>query len=55
VGKVFYWDGENDPLSEEDYLKEYGKPRPPESIFQNVHLVAESFGDFLRRLEVVDE
>jgi SMI1 / KNR4 family (SUKH-1) len=54
AGKVFYWDGENDPLCEEDYLKEYGKPRPPEAMFQNVHLVAESFEDFLRRLELED-
>ena len=55
AGKIFYWDADNDPLSEEDYLQEYGRPRPPEVVLQNVHLVAESFEDFLGRLEVVGD
>lgn len=52
AGKVYYWDQQNEPLDEEDYLEDYGKPRPPEAMFQNVHLIAESFDDFLLRLEL---
>jgi hypothetical protein len=52
AGKVYYWDQAHEPLDEEDYLEDYGEPRPPEAMFQNVHLIAESFEDFLRRLEV---
>ena len=52
AGKVYYWDQANEQLDEEDYLADYGEPRPPEAMFQNVHLIAESFEDFLRRLEV---
>ena len=55
AGKVYYWDQQNEPLDEEDYLEDYGEPRPPEAMFQNVHLIAESFEDFLRRLEVKAE
>lgn len=50
--KVYYWDQASEPLDEEDYLGDYGEPRPPEAMFQNVHQIAESFEDFLRRLEV---
>jgi hypothetical protein len=49
-GKVYYWDHENE-WDEEDYLEEEGKPMPPEVKFQNVNLVAESFADFIQRLE----
>ena len=42
----------NQLLDEEEYLEDYGVPRPPEAMFQNVHLIAESFEDFLNRLEV---
>ena len=52
-GKVYYWDHENE-WDEEDYLEDYGEPMPPEVKFQNLHLVAESFEDFLNRLEVAD-
>lgn len=52
AGKVYYWDQQNEPLDEEDYLEDYGEPRPPEALFQNVHQIAESFEDFLRRLEL---
>jgi hypothetical protein len=51
AGKVYFWDLNNEPLDEEDYLEDYGKPRPPEAMFENVHLIADSFEDFLRRLE----
>jgi hypothetical protein len=49
-GKVYYWDHHNE-WDEEDYLEEHGKPMPPEVKFQNVHLIAESFEDFIQRLE----
>jgi hypothetical protein len=52
AGKVYYWDQRNEPLDEEDYLEEYGEPRPPEAMFQNVHQIADSFEDFLQRLEL---
>lgn len=52
AGKVYYWDQQNEPLDEEDYLEDYGEPRPPAAMFQNVHLIANSFEDFLQRLEV---
>lgn len=51
AGKVYYWDQRNEPLDEEDYLEDYVGPRPPEAMFQNVHLIASSFDDFLGRLE----
>lgn len=49
-GKVYYWDYENE-WDEEDYLERYGEPMPPEVKFQNVYLIAESFEDFILRLE----
>jgi hypothetical protein len=48
AGKVYLWDLHNEPLDEEDY----GVPRPPEAMFENVHLIAKSFEGLLRRLEV---
>lgn len=54
AGKVYYWDEQNEPLDEEDYLADYGVPRPPEALFRNVHLIANSFEDFLERLEVAE-
>ncbi|MDZ7386770.1 MAG: SMI1/KNR4 family protein [candidate division KSB1 bacterium] len=49
-GKVYYWDHHNE-WDEQDYLEDYGEPMPPEAKFQNVYLIAESFEDFIRRLE----
>lgn len=51
VGKIYYWDQRNEPLDEEDYLADYGAPRPPEAMYQNVHLIADSFEEFLNRLQ----
>lgn len=51
VGRIFYWDQKNEPLSEEDYLEDFGEPRPASAIFQNIYLVAMSFEDFLQHLE----
>jgi hypothetical protein len=52
AGKVYFWDLQNEPLTEEEYLEDYGEPMPFEEKFRNVYLIAESFEDFLRRLEV---
>ena len=49
-GKVYYWDHHNE-WDEDDYLDEHDEPMPPEAKFQNVSLIAESFEDFIRRLE----
>ena len=49
-GKVYYWDHHNE-WYEQDYLDDYREPMPPEVKFQNVYLIAESFEDFIRRLE----
>jgi hypothetical protein len=46
VGKIFYWDHENE-WDEEDYLEDYGEPMPDEEKFRNVYLVAETFEDFV--------
>ena len=48
--KVYYWDHNNE-WDEEDYLEDHGAPMPPEVKFQNVYLIAESFEDFIQRLE----
>lgn len=50
-GKVFYWDRHNE-FDEEEYLEDHEPPVPPELLHQNVHLVADSFEDFLQRLEI---
>jgi hypothetical protein len=52
TGHVYYWDRENEPVDPQEYLEDYGTPRPPEAIFQNVHKIAESFEDFLLGLEI---
>lgn len=52
AGKVYFWDLQNEPLTEEEHLEDYGKPMPPEVKFRNVYFVAESFEDFLKRLEI---
>lgn len=49
-GKVYYWD-HNHEWDEEDYLEETGEPMPAEVKFQNLYLAADSFEDFIRRLE----
>ncbi|WP_081444774.1 SMI1/KNR4 family protein [Blastopirellula marina] len=54
MGAVFYWDQANEPLDEDDYEEDFGVPRPPEIMFQNVYQIAESFDDFLGRLEIME-
>lgn len=54
LGKVFYWDRHNES-DEDDYLEDHEPSVLPEILYQNVHLVADSFVDFLRRLEVASD
>jgi hypothetical protein len=54
-GRVYYWDQASEPLDEESYLEDYGESRPPQVQFDNVHLIAESFSDFILRLELRTE
>lgn len=54
IGKVFYWDQANEPLDEDDYEEDFGESRPPEVMFQNVYQIADSFDDFLGRLEIME-
>lgn len=50
-GKLYYWDRSNEPPDEEEYLEDYGEPRPVDVMYQNVYQIAESFEDFVLRLE----
>jgi hypothetical protein len=52
IGKVYYWDHNNE-WDEDDYL-DFGKPVPPDMKFQNVHLIANSFDEFVLSLVVSD-
>jgi hypothetical protein len=52
-GKIFYW-GYQTEIDDEDYLEEHGTPLPKELKYQNVYLIADSFEDFIRRLEKSD-
>lgn len=54
-GKVYYWDHTNEPLDEDQYREDYGVPRPSEAKWQNVTLIANTFDDFINRLEVSSE
>lgn len=51
-GRIYFWDHE-DEWDEEDYTSR-GKPIPPDLKFQNVHLIANSFEEFLDQMYVVD-
>ncbi|MCX5688375.1 MAG: SMI1/KNR4 family protein [Planctomycetota bacterium] len=46
-GKVYYWDAEMEPLSEADYIADYGTRPPSNYEWSNVHLVAQSFREFV--------
>jgi hypothetical protein len=49
-GKMFYWDMRGEPLDEETFFEDYGKPMPPEAKRANVYLMAHSFEEFLDQL-----
>jgi hypothetical protein len=52
LGKIFYWDHNNE-WDEEDYVDE-GLPVPEDLPFQNCHLIADSFSDFIMQLVLVE-
>jgi len=52
LGKVFYWDQQNESLSDEEYFADYSVPKPPDAIYKNMYLVANSFLDFLGQLQL---
>jgi hypothetical protein len=51
-GNIYYWDHQDERQDEEGYLADFGEPKPSDALFQNVHLIAHSFEDFLQRLEI---
>jgi len=51
AAKVYFWDIQGEPLDEAGFFDEYGKPRPPEAMLQNVHFIADSFEGFLSRIK----
>ncbi len=59
-GKVYYWvhdyiGDHDDPCDVEGYLKRHGEAMPPEVRLANLQLVADSFEEFIDRLQVVEE
>lgn len=53
-GKIFYWDRNNE-FDEDEYLEDHEPPVPRDLLWQNVHPIADSFEDFLQRLEIDPE
>ncbi len=52
-GRVYFWSREEEPLEEDEYLEEFGTPRPASEMWTNVTLVASDFRDFLGRLYIL--
>ncbi len=52
-GKIYFWDHE-DEWDEDEYLMQ-GKPVPPDLKFRNVHLIANSFEEFLDQMYVNED
>ena len=48
-GYVYWWDHENE-WDEDDYQEDTGEHMPIEARYQNVYLIAKSFGEFLTKL-----
>lgn len=51
--RVYYWDREMEP-DESEYLEDTGKPMPVEEKMRNVHVIADSFRDFVQRLKIIE-
>ncbi|MGE3803443.1 MAG: SMI1/KNR4 family protein [Gemmataceae bacterium] len=51
AGKVYYWDRRTSRWMKRITWRTTAS-QGPKAMFQNVHLIAESFEDFLQRLEV---
>ena len=50
--RIFYWDRETEPLAEEDFLHDWGRPMTEADRRCNVFLVAESFVEWLESLRL---
>ncbi len=50
MGKIFYWDQQGEALSEEEYLEDFGEPRPERAMYENMYLIANNFCEFLNAL-----
>lgn len=57
AGQVFLWDLQAEPLSTDDDedLEDHEEPMPKVDGYSNIHLIADSFMDFLNRLEISDQ
>ena len=53
-GYIYWWDHENE-WYDFYYFEETGKEMPEEVKYQNLHLIAHSFTEFLKNLQVIDE
>ena len=51
AGQVFYWDIDNE-WDADEFLEQFGYSIPDENKYQNVYLLADSFEEFLWKLEV---
>jgi hypothetical protein len=51
--KIYYWDRETEPVSESDFLVDFGRPMTEYDRRINLFLVAESFAGFLETLQPV--
>lgn len=56
AGQVFLWDLQAEPPSaEDDDLEDDGESMPDADMYSNIRLIADSFMDFLNRLEISDQ
>jgi hypothetical protein len=53
-GKIYYWD-HNDEPNPEWYAEYYGMPTPQHLMYENVYLVANSFGEMWQQIYLTDE
>lgn len=50
--RIFYWDRETEPLAEEDFIQDWGRPMTEADRRCNLFLVAESFVQWLNSLRL---
>ncbi len=56
AGQIFLWDLQAELSSDDDNdLEDHEEPTPDEDMHNNIHLIADSFTDFLNRLEISDQ
>lgn len=54
-GAVYYWDMESEPLTDEEYIEDFGVSMPDSEKWSNVYRIADSFDDFVARLRVSND